>query len=118
MTRLIRVWKAVLPLLCLAAFALPGDAGAYEEVHVYSILEAKDVKAGTVTIGGVVYEVSPSTRMWNLAGETIGIEDLVAFDVHAGLFTEADVMVVEIEARQIRNRWVLTSLTQIRELPK
>jgi hypothetical protein len=115
---MIRVWKALLFSLCLAALVLPAAAGAYEEVLVRGFLEATDVKASTVTVLGVVYEVSSSTRMSNLAGESVRLEDLVPFDIHAGLFTEDQATVVEIEARQIRDRWVLTSLKQIRKLPE
>ena len=118
MSHFMRGWSAGLALLLLLTLALAGGASAYEEVHLSSVLEARNLSARTLTIGGVVYEVGSRTRMRNLEGEEIGIEDLVPFDVKAGLFTEKQATLVEIEASQVRGRWVLDSLQQIRKLPE
>lgn len=112
------VKSALLSLGLLALLSLGGVAQAKEDVQLFGVLEAKDVVGSKLTISGVVYDVTARTRMWDSKGQAVTLEDLVPFDIHQGLFAAEDATAVQIEATEVRGRWLLLSLRVVEALPE
>jgi len=123
-----RSWMA---LLALAAMMLPG-AGLQSErpgatvrsgvdAHASSgtgVVDGKDEKQGTVTIGGELYSVVPATRILSKTGEAIPLKNLPVARVFRDdprVDTEA---LVRFEATQTAHGWVLESLRVVTTLPQ
>lgn len=62
--------------LLVGVLALAGAAGAAEPSEGAGMLTAKDLTARTVTIDGDVYQVTETTRITNLDGARISLEEV------------------------------------------
>jgi len=117
--------------LALAAMLLPGaglraepsEATARSGVDAHAssgtgVVEAKDEKQGSVTIGGALYSVVPATRILNKTGEAIPLTKVPVARVFRDdprLDTEA---LVSFEASETTRGWVLESLRVGAMLPQ
>ena len=118
-------------LLALAALLLPGaglraepsEARMRTEVDAHAssgtgVVDAKDEKQGTVTIGGEVYSVVPATRILSKTGEVIPLKMVPVARVFRDdprVDTEA---LVSFEATKTAHGWVLESLRVGAMLPQ
>ncbi len=62
--------------LLIGALTLAGAAGAAEPTEGAGMLTAKNLTARTVTIEGRVYQVTERTRISNLEGARISLEEV------------------------------------------
>jgi len=105
-------------LLALVASAfLSGSVAAYEEVHLYGVLEARDVQSGKLVVDGREFVATERTRFFDEGGKRITLKDFEPFDVHRGLFSFDDATTVEISAAQLRGRWVVQWMKRTKGLP-
>ena len=117
--------------LVLVAMLLPGAGLRAEpseatartgvDAHVSSgtgVVDAKDEKQGSVTIGGEVYSVVPATRILSKTGEAIPLKMVPVARVFRDdprVDTEA---LVRFEATKTTRGWVLESLRVGAMLPQ
>ncbi|MCC6642763.1 MAG: hypothetical protein IT386_16505 [Deltaproteobacteria bacterium] len=119
-----RVARVALLALVLGAPSLQaGRLGAPSrsgpDAHAASgsgLVEAKDVRAATVTIGGEVYGVTPTTRIFDARGERIVLDKLPVARVFRDE-PKVDVeALVSFEATETSRGWVLESV-QVQAAP-
>ena len=82
------------------------------------VVEAKDEKQGSVTIGGALYSVVPATRILDKAGEPIPLKKVPVareFRDDPRMDTEA---LASFEASETEHGWVLESLRTGAMLPQ
>lgn len=117
--------------LVLAGMLLPGaglraepsEGAPRSEANAHAssgtgVVEAKDEKQGSVTIGGELYSVVPATRILNKTGEAIPLTKVPVARVFRDdprLDTEA---LVSFEASETEHGWVLESLRVGAMLPR
>ncbi len=110
-------WALIPSVSILLMAALTAQATS-NQVHRYSILEAKSLTDRTVTVGGEIYRLSMQSALYDLEGRKVGLRALRPFDVHSGLFNFDDATKVEIQASRIGDKWVLDWLKEISEIPQ
>jgi len=117
--------------LVLVAMLLPGaglraepsEATARTGVDAHAssgtgVVEAKDEKQGSVTIGGEVYSVVPATRILSKTGETIPLKKVpVAREFRDDPRVDTDAL-ASFEATETAKGWVLESLRVGAMLPQ
>jgi hypothetical protein len=99
------------------AFSTAADAGEVSPGGT-GIVEAKSVKDGTVTIGGSVYRVAPTTKILDKSGRPI---PLAALPVANNRRDDGSVDVsaaVSFEATEAGSGWVLDQVRVVGELPR
>jgi hypothetical protein len=117
--------------LVLAAMLLPGaglraepsEGAQRSEANAHAssgtgVVEAKDEKQGSVTIGGALYSVVPATRILSKTGEAIPLKMVPVARVFRDdprVDTEA---LVSFEATKTANGWVLEYLRAGAMLPQ
>jgi len=118
-------------LLALAAILLPGaglraepsEATARTGVDAHAssgtaVVDAKDEKQGTVTIGGEVYSVVPATRILDKSGEAIPLKRVPVARVIRDDLRVATEALVSFQATETAHGWVLESLRVGAMLPQ
>jgi hypothetical protein len=95
MARRIRRLAAACGLLC----GLGAGGAAAQDLTGVSTVEAKDVVLGTVTLEGVAYRVSETTRLVDASGRRIGLAELPVAKQVQGAWLMSPDSSVEYELR-------------------
>ena len=100
-----------------AALALCAGSEAAAEGGT-GIVEAKSQKDGTVTIGGSVYRVAPTTKILDRNGRPIPLAALPVAQVRRDDGSVDVSAAVSFEATEAGQGWVLESIRVVGEVPR
>lgn len=111
--------KTIAAALALAA-VLGGAGGATAGSNSRSetaVVDARDVKAGTVTLSGEVFRVTPATRILNVKGEPIPLQRLPIANPSRDDGAVDTSAAVRFEATESSNGWVLEMVQVVGRFP-
>lgn len=114
-----RAHKKIAVALALAAgLAGAGEAAAGSNTRAdTAVVDARDVKAGTVTLSGEVFRVTPTTRILNEKGEPIPLQRLPVGNPSRDDGSVDTSAVVRFEATESSNGWVLERVQVVGRFP-
>ena len=95
------------------AQAFRGDKGGAE----YAMVEAIDLRAGTIELDGTTYTVTDRTALSGMQGERITLRDLAPPAPVHGLHDLGATPTVRFRATQVRGKNVLTSAQLVPTVP-
>ncbi len=110
-----RTWRMSLAVAAALVF-VAGTAMAGQPSGT-ALVEAVDVRSGTVVLLGETYRMTASTHFVDTRGRKAELSQLRAMPAGALVVSPADVDAVRWKASETRTGWVLEELQIIDELP-
>lgn len=104
-------------LVAAAALSLGAGAGSGAPSGT-AVVEAKSLKESSVTLGGVLYRVAPTTKLLDAKGKPIPLAALPVAQVRRDDGSMDVSAAVFFEATEAGSGWVLDSVRVVGEMPR